>query len=98
MGLFFFVDEGLDFALVVGEVAQGVENLRLGQSQSLHDVGDGFTTPMEGRHVADCHAQAINNRLTSANARETYNMGVLGLYSFGHKKFLQEKITASMPV
>ncbi len=63
MGFFFHIDEGLDFALVIEEVAKGVENLSFGQAQGLRDFEDGFTTLMEGRHVTNSHPQAVNDRL-----------------------------------
>src|SRR5437868_4167755 len=79
MGLVFLVDEGLDFGLMIGEVAKRVEDLGLAQSQRFRDVSNSFSALMERDHMPDRYAEAIDDGLASANPRMAHNMRVLGL-------------------
>jgi hypothetical protein len=90
MGLLFLGNEGENFVAMVEEVAERVENLGLGEAQSLRDVGNGLPTLMEGGDMTNCHAQAVNDRLAAADAWEADDMWVLGLHDFGHTDFSEE--------
>jgi len=98
MGLFFLGNEREDFVAMVAEVTQGVEDLRLGDSQGIRDGGNGFALLMQRDHVAHAHPQSVNHRLAAANACQANNVGVFGLYGFGHPHASQEKIVTPLPI
>jgi hypothetical protein len=98
MGLLFLGDQREDFIAMVEEVAQGVEDLSLGDAQRLGDLQDGFATPVQRGHVADRHPQAIDHGLAAADAREPNNVRMLGLDSFRHAEFSKERELNLSPV
>jgi hypothetical protein len=51
MGLLFLGDEREDFVPMVGEVAEGVEDLGLGDAQRLGDLQDRFAAPVQRNPV-----------------------------------------------
>jgi hypothetical protein len=84
MGLLFLGDEREDFVAMIEEVAEGVENLGLGNAQGLGDLQDRFAAPVQRGHVAHGHSQPINDGLASANAVGANNVRMLRLEGLGH--------------
>jgi hypothetical protein len=84
MGLLFLGDESEDFVAMIEEVAQGVEDLGLGDVQGLGDLQDRFAAPVKRGHVAHGHSQPINDGLASANAIEANDVRMFRLDGLGH--------------
>ena len=91
MGLLFLGDEREDLVAVVEEVAQGVEDLGLGDAQRLGDLQDGFAAAVQRDHVADGHAPPVDHGLAAADAREPDDVRMLGLDDLGHAAASREK-------
>jgi hypothetical protein len=84
MSVLFLRDQRQDFRAMIEEVAERVEDLRLGNSESLGNVNDRFATLMQRNHVADSHPQPVNDRLASANALQPDDVRMFGFHSLGH--------------
>src|SRR6266536_1405187 len=70
VGLPFLSDQREDFVPVVEEIAEGVEDLSLGDPQRLGDLQDRFAAAVQGGDVADGHAQPVDHGLAAADAFE----------------------------
>ena len=70
MGLFFSGDQDVYFILVIEEVTEGMENLRLGEPQTLGDRTQRIPLLMQGCHVAHGNTETVNHRLATANSRQ----------------------------
>jgi hypothetical protein len=84
MGLLFLSDEGQDFVAVVEEVTQRVEDLGLRDAEGFGDFENSFAPLVQRNHVADGHAQAVDQWLAAADAFATNDVWVFGLHRFGH--------------
>jgi hypothetical protein len=98
MGLLFLGDEREDFVAMVEEVAQGVEDLGLGNAEGLGNLQDRFAAPVQRGHVADGHPQAVDDGLAAANAWEADDVRVLGLDGLGLAFASREKDLNPLPV
>lgn len=77
MGLLFLIDQRLNLIAMVREVAEGMKNLRLGDAESLGDVGNGFATQVKSGDMAHRDAQVVYNRFAAANAFNANNVRML---------------------
>jgi hypothetical protein len=91
MGLFFLGDEREDFVAMIEEVAQGVEDLSLGQAQGLGDLQDRFATPMKRDDVTDGYLQAVDHGLAAADAFQPDDVRMPSFDSFCHALASQQK-------
>jgi hypothetical protein len=98
MGLLFLGDEREDFVAMIEEVTKRVEDLGLGDAQSLGDIENRFAALMQRDHVTDTHAQSVDHRLAAADAFEPDYVGVLGLHGFGHADSSDKKSFDPSPV
>jgi hypothetical protein len=86
MGLLVLSDQRLDLRPVIGEIAQSVEHLGLGQVQGLGDVWDGFVPQMQRGHVMDRDPQPVDDGFAAANAVAADDVRVVGLHKAWHKE------------
>jgi hypothetical protein len=98
MGLLFPGDEREDFVAMIEEVTERVEDLSLGDAQGLGDLDNRFTALAQSHHVTDGHAQPVDHRLAAAHAFQPDDVGVLGLYRFGHVDCSDKKGLDPSPV
>jgi hypothetical protein len=91
MGLFFLGDEREDFVAMIEEVAQGVEDLSLGEAQGLGDLQDRFALSVERNDVTDANPQAVDDGLAAADAFQPDDVRMFGLDSFWHAPASPEK-------
>src|ERR1019366_2848186 len=88
MGLLFLSDEGGNLAAMVEEITQAVENLGLGEVQSIRNFENGFALKIKRRHMANRDAQAVDDRLAAANAFTANDVRMIGFCDHSHVRLL----------
>src|SRR6516165_1853069 len=84
MGEFFLGDERQNLLAMIEEVAQRVEDLRLGYAKCLGNLQDRFPLSMQRGDVPNGHAQPVDHRLAPTDIRQALDMRMLCLDRFGH--------------
>ena len=90
MGLLFLGDEREDFALMIEEVAQGVEDLCLGDAQGLGDLQDRLAATVQRDDVTNRDPQAVDDRLAAADTFQPDDVRMLGLDRLSHRLASEE--------
>ncbi len=78
MSLFFLRDEVHDLLAVIEEIAQTVNNLRLGDVQSVSNFQDRFAAKIESGDMANGDSQTVDEWFPSTDGFSSNDVGVVG--------------------